>query len=86
MKNPLQKVINKVCIAWAGTVLLFSTANTSIGTVVPATVSFSLTNPGLVLNPAFCGLSYAPMNLPGKCYEALSRHSIFVENFACDYF
>ncbi|MGA2243509.1 MAG: hypothetical protein ABSH48_00810 [Verrucomicrobiota bacterium] len=34
-------------------------------TAVPATVSFSATNAGLSLNPAFCGLSYEKAQLTG---------------------
>ena len=36
--------------------------------VVHATVSFSPTNPGLVLNPAFCGLSYEKDKLIGSLF------------------
>jgi hypothetical protein len=39
-------------------------------TVVPATISFSSTNSGLVLNPAFCGLSYEKSKLTGNLFVA----------------
>ena len=64
----MQNIINKVCVAWAAMVLFFGVANTAQGTVVTATVSFSLTNLGLVLNPAFCGLSYDKSELTGSLF------------------
>jgi hypothetical protein len=62
----MQKVIHNLCVIWAAMGLFFCAANTANGTVVPATVSFSLTNPGLLLNPAFCGLSYDKSELTGS--------------------
>ncbi|MGN6556242.1 MAG: hypothetical protein ACTHLW_21230, partial [Verrucomicrobiota bacterium] len=35
---------------------------------VPVTVSFSPTNPGLPINPAFCGLSYEKSQLTGSLF------------------
>ena len=67
-KTPTQNIVSSVCVAWASMVLFFCATNTAIGTVVPATVSFSLTNPGLPLNPAFCGLSYDKSELTGSLF------------------
>ena len=64
VKNPTQNI----SIIWAAVMLFFCAANTSGGTVVPATVSFSLTNAGLALNPAFCGLSYDKSELTGSLF------------------
>jgi autotransporter-associated beta strand protein len=62
------KAIKKVCIIWTAIVLL-SVATTIAGAaVVPATVSFSLTDPGLPLNPAFCGLSYDKSLVTGSLF------------------
>ncbi len=68
VKIPAQNIINNVRIVWVAMALFFCAANTAMGTVVPATVSFSLTNPGLVLNPAFCGLSYDKSELTGSLF------------------
>ena len=68
VKKATQNIINKVCVAWSALALFFCVADTAMGTVVPATVSFSLTNPGLVLNPAFCGLSYDKSLLTGSLF------------------
>lgn len=61
----MQRVINK---AWAVMVLFFGVASIAMGAVVPAAVSFSLSNPGLILNPAFCGLSYDKSELTGSLF------------------
>ncbi|MGO9480145.1 MAG: hypothetical protein ACLP7I_19730 [Limisphaerales bacterium] len=68
VKNPTQNILNHLRIVWAVMVLFFCAANSALGTVVPATVSFSLTNPGLLLNPAFCGLSYDKSELTGSLF------------------
>lgn len=68
MKNPTQTIISNVCIAWVVMGLCFCGANAARGTVVPATVSFSLTNAGLALNPAFNGLSYDKSLLTGTLF------------------
>jgi autotransporter-associated beta strand protein len=68
VKKTTQNIINNVCAVWAAMVLFFCAANTAMGTAVPATVSFSLTNAGLVLNPAFCGLSYDKSELTGNLF------------------
>lgn len=68
VKKSMQDIITNVCIGWAAMMLFFCAANTAIGAVIPATVSFSLTNPGLVLNPAFCGLSYDKSELTGSLF------------------
>jgi len=41
--------------------------------LVQATVSFSPTNTGMVLNPAFCGLSYEKSKLTGGLFSATNR-------------
>ncbi len=46
----------------------FGVVAAATGQVVPATVSFSLTNPGLPLNPAYCGLSYDKALLTGTLF------------------
>ncbi|HTV41973.1 MAG TPA: glycosyl hydrolase family 79 C-terminal domain-containing protein [Candidatus Sulfotelmatobacter sp.] len=66
MNKPVQNIIKNVC--WAAIVLFFGAASTAMGTVVPATVSFSLSNPGLPLNPAFLGLSYDKSELTGSLF------------------
>ena len=68
VKKPAQNLINHVCVVFAAMVLFFCAANTAMGTVVQATVSFSLTNAGLALNPAFCGLSYDKSELTGSLF------------------
>jgi hypothetical protein len=51
------------------TALLLSVSLTARAqTVVQATVSFSSTNPGLLLNPAYCGLSYEKSKLTGSLF------------------
>jgi autotransporter-associated beta strand protein len=64
VKNPTQN-IGRVR---AALMLCFCAAYTARGSVVPATVSFSLTNTGLALNPAFCGLSYDKSELTGSLF------------------
>ncbi len=49
-------------------VVLTLTAGPSV--LIPATVSFSATNVGWVLNPAFCGLSYEKSQLTGHLFAA----------------
>ena len=49
-------------------VVLTLTAGPSV--LIPATVSFSATNAGWVLNPAFCGLSYEKSQLTGHLFVA----------------
>jgi autotransporter-associated beta strand protein len=49
-------------------VVLTLTAGPSV--LIPATVSFSATNSGWVLNPAFCGLSYEKSQLTGHLFVA----------------
>ena len=68
VKKTTRNIINNVCAVWAAMVLFFCAANPAMGTVIPATVSFSLTNAGLVLNPAFCGLSYDKSELTGNLF------------------
>jgi autotransporter-associated beta strand protein len=67
-KKSWQNIINNVCRALAAVALFFCAPNIAKGTVIPATVSFSLTNAGLPLNPAFCGLSYDKSLLTGSLF------------------
>ena len=47
----------------------FAAINSTVFTINPtATVSFSTNNSGLVLNPAFCGLSYEKSKLTGSLF------------------
>ncbi|MGD1088277.1 MAG: glycosyl hydrolase family 79 C-terminal domain-containing protein [Verrucomicrobiota bacterium] len=50
------------------TLLLSVRLTANAQTVVQATVSFSSTNSGMVLNPAFCGLSYEKSKLTGNLF------------------
>jgi len=68
VKSLAQSLIDNIRIFWVVMVLLLCAAKIAAGTVVPATVSFSLSNPGLVLNPAFCGLSYDKSELTGSLF------------------
>ena len=63
VKNPTQKI----SVVLAALILFFSAARAAAQTV-PAAVSFSLSNPGLALNPAFCGLSYDKSELTGSLF------------------
>jgi len=63
-----QNIINDISLALTAVALFFCAPNSATGTVVPATVSFSLTNAGLVLNPAFGGLSYDKSELTGGLF------------------
>ncbi len=80
VKKPTQNIINNVCVVLAATVLFFCAANTVTGTVVTATVSFSLTNAGLVLNPAFNGLSYDKSELTGSLF--VTNDSSMIQMFS----
>jgi len=68
VKKARENIINNVCPALAAMALFFCATTTAVAAVVPATVSFSLTNAGLVLNPAFCGLSYDKSELTGSLF------------------
>lgn len=52
----------------AGVAVILSAASSTRGQTVAATVSFSLTNAGLPLNSAFCGLSYDKSLLTGPLF------------------
>jgi hypothetical protein len=56
-------------MVWVLIMLFLFAAKTVAQPVVPATVNFSLTNPGLTLNPAFCGLSYDKSELTGSLFS-----------------
>lgn len=56
--------------------LFLSAAPAVTGQTVAATVSFSLTNAGLVLNPAFCGLSYDKSLLTGDLFVSTDTSMI----------
>ncbi|HXC36400.1 MAG TPA: glycosyl hydrolase family 79 C-terminal domain-containing protein [Candidatus Acidoferrales bacterium] len=64
----VKKSAQNIGITWAALMLFFCAANSAMGTVVSATVNFSLTNSGLALNPAFCGLSYDKSELTGSLF------------------
>ncbi|HEV2330926.1 MAG TPA: hypothetical protein VGY56_19265, partial [Verrucomicrobiae bacterium] len=64
----VKKSAQNIGIIWAALMLFVCAANSAMGTVVSATVGFSLTNPGLALNPAFCGLSYDKSELTGSLF------------------
>ncbi len=51
-------VLTHICAALASVAVFLSTVTATKAQTVAATVGFPLTNAGLVLNPAFCGLSY----------------------------
>jgi hypothetical protein len=60
--------------------LLFCVGMTaSAQTVIPATVNFSTTNSGLLLNPAFCGLSYEKSKLTGSLF--VSTNTALIKMF-----
>jgi autotransporter-associated beta strand protein len=80
VKRIVQNMINNVCPVWAAMILSFCASNTAMGTLVPATVSFSLSNPGLVLNPAFCGLSYDKSELTGSLF--VTNDSSMIQMFS----
>ena len=80
VKNPPQTVIKSAGIVWAALVLFFCAANIAVGTIVPATVSFSLSNPGLALNPAFCGLSYDKSEMTGSLF--VSNDTSMIQMFS----
>ena len=61
-------------LALAAVVLLAHTPLTA--QTVQSTVSFSPTNSGLVLNPAFCGLSYAKSMLLGSLFVSTDTNLI----------
>jgi autotransporter-associated beta strand protein len=67
-KEVRQNIVKKVGPALTAMALFFCATKPAAGTVVPATVSFSLTNAGLALNPAFCGLSYDKSLLTGNLF------------------
>jgi hypothetical protein len=56
--------------------LLLASNLLSAQPVVQATVSFSATNDGLALNPAFCGLSYEKSQLTGHLFVASDTNLI----------
>jgi hypothetical protein len=61
------------------TLLVCVSLNSHAQTVVTATVSFSSTNLGLTLNPAFCGLSYEKSKLTGNLF--VSTNTALIKMF-----
>ncbi len=75
MNNPVFLLRWPIALALAA-LLLGAGRTAHAQTVVPATVSFSLTNAGLVLNPAFCGLSYDKSRMIGSFFVSTNTSLI----------